>query len=133
LVSADVEEAAGGVVGAGGEGVAIGEKRDGVDVTLVAGESLLAQTLADIPELCGSIASAGDERSVIRGEGQRHNIAGVAVENLRLLASFDVPEGASHISATGHNLIVVKKSAAAEISGVTGQFPADTDVAFSGL
>lgn len=51
LISSDVEQTTGGVVGPGGEHVAVWKKGDRVYVRLVAWESLLAKTFADIPEL----------------------------------------------------------------------------------
>jgi hypothetical protein len=51
VVATEVEEAAGGVVGAGAEGVAIGEEGDGVDVGLVAEVCLRALARADVPDL----------------------------------------------------------------------------------
>ena len=38
-----------------------------------------------------------------------------------------------HVSAAGNDLIVVQKPTTAEVAGVARQFPADADIAFSGL
>lgn len=55
LISPQVEEAACGVVGARGEGIAIGEESYCIDVGLVANEGLSAHRIPHIPQLDGGI------------------------------------------------------------------------------
>lgn len=51
LVGPDVEEPAGGVIRPRRESAPVREEGDRVDVRLVAGEGLLAHSLADVPQL----------------------------------------------------------------------------------
>ena len=51
LVGPDVKEPAGGVIRPRCESAPVREEGDRVDVGLVAGEGLLAHTLADVPQL----------------------------------------------------------------------------------
>jgi len=97
LVGAQVEQAAGGVVGAGGEGQAVGEEGDGVDVRLVAGEGLAAQAVAHVPQLGRRVARAAHERARVGRQRQRHHVARVPRERRALLARLDVPQRAAHI------------------------------------
>lgn len=65
--------------------------RDGVYVTLVAWEGLLAGSFANVPQFRASIARTGHEGTRVRRQGQRHHIAGVPDERCALLSGLNVP------------------------------------------
>lgn len=91
LVRADVEHAAGRVVGAGREREPGREEGDRVDVALVPREGLLALALAYVPELGGGVARARHERALVRRQRERHHVARVPGELAALLPGLDVP------------------------------------------
>lgn len=76
-VGAEVKEAAGGVVGARAECVAVWEESvllfggndvlDSVDVGFVPGECLHTSTSSDIPDFCSRITRSGHKHVLIRG------------------------------------------------------------------
>lgn len=126
-IGTDVEQAAGGIVGAGDEGVAIGEELDGVDVGLVAGKGLDGLAGADVPELGESIASTGDEGVLICGvDANAHDVAEVVGELGDLGASLDVPLHAGHVAGRGEDASVVDEPAAGEVTGVARELSRDT-------
>lgn len=54
--------------------------RHRVYVTFVAGERLLALSVANVPELGGRVAGTAHERSALRRERQGHHVSGVTEE-----------------------------------------------------
>lgn len=128
LIGAQIEQPAGGVVRAGGEGVAVGEElregaavslreqnhrryvsvcdtyADGIDVGLVAGEGLSAHAFPDVPQLSRSVAGPRHEQTRVRGQRQRHHVTRVTCECGRLLPSLNIPESAENTHTSGHKL-----------------------------
>lgn len=122
LVGAQVEQPAGGVVGACGEGAAVGEKlggsaavgvsgvrgsargvmlripdwdhthTDGVDVRLVTRERLPAHAVPDVPQFDRGVAGPRHKGALVGRQRQAHDVAGVAGEHRGLLARLDVPQ-----------------------------------------
>lgn len=112
-VGTDIEKAAGCVVGAGDEGVAIGEELDGVDVGLVTCKSLHSLACSDVPKLGESVASTGDKSVLICWvEADAHHIAQVISELDLLRAGLDIPLHASHVAGGGQYTPVVDETAA---------------------
>ena len=72
-----------------------GAYADGVDVRLVARESLPAGPLPHVPELGAGVAGPRDEESEVRGHGQAHAVPCVPHKHSLLLPSLDVPQGAA--------------------------------------
>jgi len=123
-VRADVEQAAGGVVRACGEGEAVGEERDRVDVGLVSLEGLDALARADVPVLCEGVAGARDERVLVRRDGDGHDVSVVVGELSDLLAGLDVPEDARHVARGSEDLAVAQETAAGNVPRVRVQLAA---------
>ena len=69
LIRPDVEESASRVVRARRESESIREERDGVYVTLVAREGLLARSLADVPEFRARVTRTGYEGAHVWRQG----------------------------------------------------------------
>ena len=126
-VGTDIEETAGGIVGAGTEGVAVGEEVDGVDIALVALEGLCALVGTDIPVLGGGVASARDEGVLVGRDGDAHHVAAVVLELGDLGAGLDIPEDAGHITGAGEDLLVAEEADAADVAGVGDELAAHAD------
>lgn len=71
-----------------------GPHRDGVDVTGVSGEGLLAGPFPQVPQLGQRVAGSGDEELHVGGQSQRHAVPDVVGEDRLLLACLQVPETA---------------------------------------
>lgn len=65
---------------------------DGVDVRLVACESLPAHAVPDVPQFDRGVAGPRHKSAEVRRQGQAHDIASVPRENRGLLARLDVPQ-----------------------------------------
>ena len=127
-VGTQIEEAARGVVGTGGKGVAVGEELNGVDVALVAGKGLDRLAGTDVPNLGHGIAGTGDKDVGVGAERDAHDVAGVVVELGDARARVNVPENAAHVAGRGEDLLVVEEATAAEVAGMRGQLAADLDI-----
>ena len=92
LVGSYVKQAARGVVGAGGEHVAVWKEGDRVYVGLVAGKRLLAQALAYVPQLGGRVTSTRHKRFKVGRQRQRHDVARVTLKADYLLPSLNIPQ-----------------------------------------
>lgn len=67
---------------------------DGVDVTGVSSEGLLADAFPHVPQLGQRVAGSGDEGVHVGGQGQRHAVSNVVGEDDLLLASLQIPQTA---------------------------------------
>lgn len=133
LVRPNIEQSTGGIIAASRKRKTIREKRHSIDIRLVSGERLLTNTLPDVPQFCGGITRPRHKRSHVVRQTQWHHVTGVAQERGHLLAGLNVPEGAAHVTRTGHDLIVVEETTTGQVTSVTGQFAAHTDIAFTCL
>ena len=125
-VGANVEQAAGGVVGTCYEGVAVGEELNGVNVGLVAGECLHGLPGADIPQLGEGVACARDKGVLVRRvEADAHDVAEVVGKLDNLSAGLDIPLHARHVARRGDDAAVVDEAAARQVAGVARQFAGD--------
>lgn len=98
-VGADIEQPAGGVVGAGDERVAIREELDGVDIGFVASKGLDCLTGPNIPEFCESIAGTGDEGVLVgRVQADAHDVSKMIRIFHNLASGLNVPLHARHIA-----------------------------------
>mmetsp|Transcript_44876 Transcript_44876/g.124459 ORF Transcript_44876/g.124459 Transcript_44876/m.124459 type:complete len:423 (+) Transcript_44876:439-1707(+) len=127
LVRAQVEEAARGVVRAGGESLAVGEEMDGVDIRLVARERVRALLFGRAPHLGGRVARARDERLSAAGDRNAHHVAIVFRVLLLLRAGGDVPQHATHVARRGEDLLVVDEAAARQVARVGRELTRDLD------
>lgn len=125
--SAEVEEAASGVVRTSTESVARREELDGVDVGRVSREGLSADSRTDVPELSSVIASTRDEEVLVGGDGDAHNVGSVLGKFANLGSSLNIPLHAKHITRSRHNLLLRQESAARQISSVRIQLTAHAD------
>ena len=125
-IGSNVEQATGGIVGAGAKGVAIGKELDGVDVRQVAGESLNGLAGPNIPQLGKAIAGAGDEDVLVGGvDADAHDVTEVVGELGDARAGVDIPQHAGHVAGRGEDATVVDEAAAGKVAGVAGELARD--------
>ena len=67
---------------------------DGVDVTGVSGEGLLAGPFPHVPQLGQRVTGSGDEGALVGGEGQGHAVSNVVGEDDLLLSGLQIPQTA---------------------------------------
>ena len=105
----------GGVVGAGGEGVARRMEADTVDVGAVAVEDLDVVAGADVPDEDDVVGAARQEEVARLGRRhvQAHHVRLVARERLQQLARLHVPQAARAVAAAREQLLVGAEEAAA--------------------
>lgn len=135
-ICAHVEEAARGVVRARGEGIAVREELDSVDIAFVACEGLYCFAGTDVPDLGHGVACARDEDVGIRAEREAssrtsseekrlkektpadspHDIPSVIIVLLNPNPILNVPEHTSHITGTSQNLPIIQEPAARQVS-----------------
>lgn len=126
-IRADIEQSAGGVVGAGDERVAIGEKLNGVDVGLVAGKGLDSLAGANVPQLGESIARARNEGVLVgRVEADAHDVAEVVGELGNFLARLDVPLHAGHVTRRSQYGAIIDEATAGEVTGMARELAGDS-------
>lgn len=119
VVASEVEQTAGGVIGARADRVAVGEEGDGVDVGLVAVERVGALAGADVPDLGRAVARAGHEQLLRVVDRDAHHITAVVGEVHLGLAALDVPEDAGGVSGRRDDGALVKEAAAGQVAVVS--------------
>jgi len=127
LVATEIEEAGGGVVGPGDEGVAGGKELDGVDVRVVANKGVRALACANVPDLGRGITRTADENVLVGIQRQRHDVALVALKCCYLCVRLDIPQYASLISRRRDYLFIIDETTAGEVAGVGVQLPLHSD------
>lgn len=131
-VGTDIEQTAGGVVRTCTEGVSVGEELDGVDIGLVAGESLYGLAGTNIPQLGERIAGTGDEDVLVgRVDADRHHITQVVGELGDLGSRLDIPQHTGHVAGGGDDAAVIEEAAAGEVARVAGELARDASGALA--
>lgn len=125
--SANIEQAASGIIRTSTEGSTRGEELDSVDIRRVAAEGLSASTRTNVPQLGSVIASTRNEEVLVGGDGDAHNVSSVLSEVAHLSSSLNIPEHADHITRRGDDLLLRQETAAGEVSSVGVQLTADAD------
>lgn len=98
-ISANIEQAASGIVGTGNERVAVREELNGVDVRLVASKCLHGLAGTNIPKLGEGIASTRDEGVLIGWvQADAHDISEMIGKLGNLLTRLDIPLHTRHVS-----------------------------------
>lgn len=82
---------------------------NGINITFMSWERLLALSFPDIPQFGWSITCSGDKCSTMWRQGQRHNVTSMAQKRCTLLASFNIPQAAWHVTRTCYYLWIRKE------------------------
>lgn len=85
-----------------GVGTGSGAHTDGVDVRLVASESLPAVPLPHIPELGAGITSPRNEEFVVWRHSQAHTVARVSHKHSLLLPRLNIPQSTAKRQESYH-------------------------------
>mmetsp|Transcript_11632 Transcript_11632/g.29790 ORF Transcript_11632/g.29790 Transcript_11632/m.29790 type:complete len:269 (-) Transcript_11632:347-1153(-) len=128
-----VEHPARRVVGARGEGLAVGKEAHSIDVRLVALKCAHRLWRFEVPDLGLGVASTRNEHrlSAVRLHRDGHHISRVPLERANLLPALDVPLHACHVAGGGQDLgrvgIASEEAAAREVPRVSRELPSDLD------